>query len=278
MDKENQDFHEEQPDWEALFTEEEAKEWEKDKAKRKKRKKMAAKIVSSLLVFAMLISGLGMWFDVFNLPAIHFVKVSNQLSKKPEVKEYKKAVVTLEWDGAKGTGFNIAPDGLIITNEHVVEKSNRVNVHFSNGDSFAGKVIAKRPEWDLAIVDIEKAKKLPVLSIAVEKEWETWAGEKIIFIGNPLAYTQIANEGTFISPVLVNGLDIPVMMIEAPIYKGNSGSPVINQDGQVIGVIFATLQNPEITTKEIIGAAVPSYYIQQIMEEINKDNKLEEQF
>ncbi|WP_423798325.1 S1C family serine protease [Neobacillus sp. SAB-20_R2A] len=269
MDKENQDFHEKQLDWEAFLTEEEAKEWEKDKVKRKKRRKIAAKIVSLLVVFAMLISGLGMWFDVFNLPAIRFVKVSNQLSKKPEVKEYKKSVVTLEWDGVKGTGFNVNQDGLIVTNEHVVDKTNRVNVHFSNGDSYPGKVVAKRPEWDLAIVSIEKAKNLPVLAVSANEHWEKWAGEKILFIGNPLAFTQIANEGTFISPVLVNGLDIPVMMIEAPIYKGNSGSPVINQDGQVIGVIFATLQNPEIDTKEIIGAAVPSYYIQKIMEEIN---------
>jgi serine protease Do len=266
VDEENQDFNQDQADFEALYIEEEAKEWEKEKAIRKKRKKIAAKLVSSLLVFAMLISGLSMWIDVYNLPAIRFVKTSNQLSKNPEVKKYKKAVVTVEWDGVKGTGFNVSPDGLIVTNHHVVEKSNNVNVHFQNGDSFSGKVIATRPEWDLAIIDIE-AKNLSILPIDTEKDWENEAGQKILFIGNPLAFTQIANQGTFKSPVLVKGWEIPVMMIEAPIYKGNSGSPVINQDGKVIGVIFATLQNPEIDTKEIIGAAVPSYYIGQILDE-----------
>ncbi|MFF2445461.1 trypsin-like peptidase domain-containing protein [Neobacillus sp. NPDC058068] len=272
MEKENKDYNQEQldeeMDWEAFFAGEEPQEWEKEKAQRKRRKRVIAKIISSLLVFALLISGLGMWFDVFNLPAIRFIEVSNRLSKKTEVREYKKSVVTLEWNGIKGTGFTIASNGLIVTNAHVVENTERVNVHLSTGESFVGKVIAKHPEFDLAIVDIE-AKNLPVLPLAVEKEWEQRKGEKITFIGNPLAFTQIANEGTIVGKVLLKDLDAPVMMIKAPIYKGNSGSPVINQNGEVIGVIFATIQDPNIETKETLGAAIPSFYIQTILDEIN---------
>jgi serine protease Do len=268
VDTENKDLQQEQADWVAISLEE-AKAWELEKARSKRRKKFVVKLVSSLLAVAMLISGLGMWVDVFNLPAIRFIKVSNQLSKKPEVVEYKKSVVALEWDGAKGTGFNINSDGLIVTNAHVVENSNRVNVHFKNGDSFAGKVIAKRVDLDLALVDID-AKNMPVLPLASQQNWEAWSGERILFIGNPLGFSQIANEGTLLSPVMVNGWDVPVMMIEAPVYKGNSGSPVINKDGKVIGVIFATLQNPEVETKEIIGAAVPASYIQDILNEVKQ--------
>lgn len=268
MDKENKDSNQvhvqEEMDWEAFFTGEDTQIWEQEKVQKRKRKKFTVKMVSSLLVLALLISGLEIWVNVFNIPAIRFVEVSNRLSKKAEVKEYKKSVVTIEWDGVKGTGFNIAANGLIVTNEHVVEHTQRVNVHFKTGDSFVGKVIAKYPELDLAIVDIE-ATKLPVLPLALEKEWDQWEGEKIIFIGNPLAFSQIANEGTIVGKVMLKDWDVPVMMIEAPIYKGNSGSPVINEHGEVIGIIFATLQNPTIETKEIVGVAIPSYYLSTIL-------------
>jgi serine protease Do len=271
MDKEekelNQEQIEEEIDWDAFFTEEDAQVWELEKKKRKKRKKVMVKIVSTLLVMALLISGLEMWFNVFNIPAIRFVDVSNRLSKKPEVKEYKKSVVTIEWDGVKGTGFNIDSNGLIVTNYHVIENSNRVNVHFKTGGSFVGKVIAKDSEIDLALVDIV-AKDLPLLPLTFEKKWEH--GEKIIFIGNPLAFKQIANEGTIVGNILLEDWDVPVMMIEAPIYKGNSGSPVINEAGEVIGVVFATLQNPTIEAKEIIGVAIPSDNIKKLLNTISE--------
>lgn len=271
MDKDNKFLDEEhsEMDWDAFFTGEDQLEWEKEKADRKKRRKIVVKLVSSLLVLAMLISGLAMWIDVFNLPALRFVEVSNRLSKQPEIKNYKKSVVTIEWDGVKGTGFNIEADGLIVTNEHVVEKTNRVNVHFKNGESYAGEVVVTNPDVDLAIVDI-KAKNLPVLPLAPDEDWEKWEGEKIIFIGNPLSFTQIANEGRIIGKVLLKDWDVPVMMIEAPVYKGNSGSPVINQNGEVIGIIFATLEDPSIENKGIIGAAVPSYYIKKMLDELKE--------
>jgi S1-C subfamily serine protease len=273
VDKDNNGFNPEQVDdemdWEAFFTGEDAKEWEQAKAKKRKRKKFFFKTVSSLLVVALLLSGLQVWFHVFNIPAIRFVEVSNRLSKKPEVKEYKKSVVTVEWDGVKGTGFNIDSNGLIVTNQHVVENTNRVNVHFNSGGSFPGKVISKNPDLDLAIVDIE-TDNLPVLPLSFEKDWENQVGEKIIFVGNPLTFTQIANEGTIVGKVLLRDWDVPVMMIEAPIYKGNSGSPVINENGEVIGVIFATLQNPKIDTKEIVGAAIPSYYLKKILNKVKE--------
>jgi serine protease Do len=273
VDNENnwpkQHTEEDEIDWEAFFNPEDKLEWEKQKQQKKKRKKFLVKIVSSLLVFALLISGLEVWINIFNLPAINFVKVSNTLSKQPEVKEYKKSIVTIEWNGVKGTGFTVSPTGLIVTNEHVVEHTNRVNVHFKSGGSYAGRVIAKHPELDSAIVEID-AEDLPFLPLAIEKDWERWVGEEIIFIGNPLAFTQIANQGTIIGKAQLSDWDVPVMMIEAPIYKGNSGSPVLNQNGDVVGVIFATLQNPQIESKEIVGVAIPSYHIRKIVDQLSE--------
>jgi len=267
MDKDNQhgDLKQgnEEMDWEAFFSDETDEAWERGKKRKNQRRKVALKIISSLLVVVMLISGLQIWFNLFNIPAIEFLQVSKRLSQNPEVREYKKSVVTIEWDGVKGTGFNINENGLIITNEHVVENTDRVNVYFHAGASYIGKVISKNPELDLAVIEIE-AKNLPVLPLSFEENWEKSEGEKIIFIGNPLSFTQITNEGTIAGAVLLQDWDVPVMMIDAPVYRGNSGSPVLNQNGEVIGILFATISSPE--GKNRVGVAIPAFYLKDLLE------------
>ncbi|MCM3668499.1 serine protease [Mesobacillus maritimus] len=248
----------EEEEWEVLGFEANDEEWERTKERNKKRRSFIIKTISSLLVVTMLISGLQVWFNVFNIPAIEFLQVSNHLSKDPNVKKYKQAVVTIEWDGIKGTGFNISKNGLIVTNAHVVDHTNRVKVYFPSGESYLGEVTTKNEELDYALVKIESSN-LPVLPMSFEADWETLKGEKILFIGNPLSFTQIANEGRVTGQITLSDRETPVMMIEAPVYRGNSGSPVLNSSGEVIGVLFATIRNPD--GKNRVGVAVPSNYL-----------------
>jgi serine protease Do len=258
--KQEQDKNEE-IEWETFLERDE--EWEQSKERQKKRKKLIFRTISTVLVVAMLISGLQIWFNLFNLPALEFLKVSQRLSKNPEVQAYKQAVVTIEWDGVKGTGFTINKRGVIVTNEHVVEHTDTVKVYFHGGESYVGEVIIKNPELDLAIVKIE-ASNLPVLPLSFEDDWEKSEGQKILFIGNPLSFTQIANEGTIAGKVLLEDWEIPVMMIAAPVYRGNSGSPVLNQKGEVIGVLFATISSPEGNNR--VGVAIPTHYLIELLE------------
>src|SRR5699024_1075888 len=113
-----------------------------------------------------------------------------------------------------------------------------ITVAFPKDGLFTGEIVDVFPEIDLAILDIT-GENLPYLTLAEETTFSK--DEKINVIGNPLNFRGIVNEGNVIDYIRLKDWDEEVIMIEAPIYSGNSGSPIINKSGQVIGIVFATL-------------------------------------
>ncbi|WP_318036139.1 S1 family peptidase [Halobacillus salinarum] len=87
-------------------------------------------------------------------------------------------------------------------------------------------------------------------------------------MGNPLKFTGIANEGTILDYTKLEDWSKPVLMLDAPVYCGNSGSPVINKQGEVIAVVFATMRDEEAGR---VGLAVPiDYYFEKKDRKQNK--------
>lgn len=191
---------------------------------------------------------------------IVFVFSSTTISAQdflPElVRRIKPSAVAIETFDAKGTtisrgsGFFIANDK-IITNRHVIEKSNRVEVHLINGKKFPAKgVLAIDGEGDLALLQVDvpqnSAAALPLVQTAPQE------GESIVVVGNPFGL-----EGSVSNGIVSAVREIPgygkIIQITAPISPGSSGSPVVNMRGQVVGV--ATLQAAE---GQSINFAVPS--------------------
>jgi tetratricopeptide (TPR) repeat protein len=207
--------------------------------------KILREIVLLLLVFA----GLG--------------AASNAQDFLPElVKRIKPSAVAIEtFDSrgntlSRGSGFFIAPDR-IITNRHVIERSNLVEVHLLDGRRFPVRgVLAVDGEGDLALlkIDAPKPPAIPLQIIgSVPQE-----GESIVVIGNPYGL-----EGSVSNGIVSAVREIPgygrIIQITAPISPGSSGSPVVNMFGQVIGV--ATLQAAE---GQSLNFAVPSERIAQL--------------
>lgn len=222
------------------------------KEQSRKRRSTITKVVAFIVAFALIVSALQIWPQIFNLTSIPFLQKSAELSQQEEIQQYKEAVVTIQDQSSKGTGFNISQDGLVITNHHVIDGMNPITVTFPSGKVLEATLLVSDPDLDLAILKIE-GEDLPYLPLSEHNKWRI--EDPIYVIGNPLFHNQIVNEGEILEGSHPN----EVLLISAPIYKGNSGSPVISSSGEVIGVVFAK------SLKEPIGYAIP---IEKVIEKL----------
>ncbi|MFA9557101.1 trypsin-like peptidase domain-containing protein [Evansella sp. AB-rgal1] len=224
-------------------------------------KKWLKVTIASVIIIAMLSNVLALWPRLFNFASIEFLAISRELSQNEDVQLYKESVVVVRSGNSKGTGFYISEEGHIITNHHVVDSGLRPTVTFQEGDSYTADIIESDPEIDIAILQIDtKENVYPVLEF--DDDWEP--DLPIYVIGNPLFFNFIANKGNILG--LTPARDVPMLMIDAPIYKGNSGSPVINEDGNVVGVVFATSTVDYEGSRLRVGLAVPVDYFKEYIE------------
>lgn len=181
-------------------------------------------------------------FQIYSIPAIEFLAASTRLSSDEDVQLYKKSVVTIAAGDSKGTGFSITSDGKILTNYHVIEGNQTLIVDFPDNGIYTAKVVDTYEEIDLALLQVE-GENLPFLELSDNPSY--MEHDPIIFIGNPLRFHGIVNEGSLIDSVRLSDWDTEVIMMKAPVYRGNSGSPVLDESGHVIGVVFATMKHKE---------------------------------
>src|SRR5687768_2507705 len=175
------------------------------------------------------------------------------------IKPSAVAIETFDARGEKlsrGSGFFIAPDR-VVTNRHVIDNAYKAEIHSFTGAIYPVKgVLAVDAEADIALlrVDVPAAQARP-LSLDRTSPQE---GESVFVIGNPLGL-----EGSVSNGIVSAVRDIPtfgrIIQITAPISSGSSGSPVVNMQGQVIGI--ATLQ---ITGGQSVNFAIPSERISQL--------------
>jgi serine protease Do len=214
------------------------------------------KLVAGVLAVMMCAQVLAFLPQVFSLPAVRFLSVSAQLSQSETIQRYKESVVVIRTDDSKGTGFLVSEDGIVVTNRHVIEGDTIPRVHLANGQTYHAEVLSVDEEVDVAVLDID-AVGLPTLPLAPAYDGEEET--PVYVIGNPLFFNGIANEG--VTWGLTTEREPPMMALAAPIYRGNSGSPVINPEGEVIGVIFATSTMERDGKRHNIGLAVPVEWV-----------------
>lgn len=183
------------------------------------------------------------------LPDLSFLGISRELQEEePALAALKPAVVSVELPSSRGSGFNISADGLIVTNRHVVDGGGSINVVFPSGLRYIAKSWYDIEGVDLAIIKIE-GKDLPYVPLATEPPE---IDSDLVFIGNPLGFDWTVAKGKLLDYVLLADYSMPIMLLSGPIYSGSSGSPVFNEKGEVVAVIFASLRDVEK-----VGLAIP---------------------
>lgn len=169
---------------------------------------------------------------------------------------------------AAGSGVIVdGKNGLVITNFHVVQNAQEVEVGLQDGRKLAADPVALSPDLDIAVLKID-AKNLPTLDLGDSSKLEV--GDYVVAIGNPFNLGQTVTSGIIsaINRPLGQGDPRRFIQTDAPINPGNSGGPLIDLHGQVIGInsaLFSPSQNEMSAGNVGIGFAIPSSVVKKVL-------------
>lgn len=187
----------------------------------------------------------------------------------PKNDKFKKSEPSV----GQASGFIVSPEGYVMTNSHVVRDASEIVVTLNDGREFVGKTVGQDPNTDIAIVKID-AKDLPYLQLGDSDKQEI--AQWVMAIGNPFGLQASVTVGV-ISAKGRNNLDLTnvedFIQTDAAINRGNSGGPLINLDGQVIGMNTAIVTNTDMGYMGI-GFSIPSNILKQAMDQIIKNGSV----
>ncbi len=168
-----------------------------------------------------------------------------------------------------GTGFLVDAAGFILTNHHVVDGAERIIVRLSDGRSLRARTVGSDPDTDIALIKIESSTPLPFATLGDSDALRV--GEWVVAIGNPLAYEHTVTVGvvSFIGRKLFDSSFDRYIQTDAAINLGNSGGPLINTRGEVVGI------NAAVSSRAAsIGFAVPINQAIAILPQLREDGRV----
>jgi serine protease Do len=174
---------------------------------------------------------------------------------------------------AVGSGFIVDPSGHIVTNAHVVDNAARIIVRLNNGEEFTATVVGEDDETDLAVLKIDARRELPYVRFGDSDKIEV--GDWVLAIGSPFGLSKSVTAGI----ISQTRRETPFasafqrfIQTDAAINRGNSGGPLVNMKGEVIGV------NSQIATStgdyNGVGFALPSREAEYVLGQILKNGKV----
>lgn len=172
-------------------------------------------------------------------------------------------------ESGQGSGFLISSDGYLLTNAHVISKSDRIQVALKDGSLFRGTVVGADEVMDIGLVKIDSDKPLPYLPLG--KSGPLKIGEWVMAIGSPFGLEQTVTVG------IVSGKGRSLgaspfddfIQIDAPINPGNSGGPLINTQGEVVGINTMILAQGQG-----LGFSLPIDQVRRVLNQLKENGKV----
>jgi len=220
----------------------------------------------------------GLSDDAFREGQVGIVKASDTDLTLPKLfQKVEKSVVQITdsneadvFESRLGSGFIYDDNGHIITNYHVVGSGNKLDVTFPDGSVYSASLIGSDPSADIAVLYVEGVSKEKLVSLSLADSSKVRVGERVAAIGNPFGLSGslstgiVSGVGRQIPAQEEEGFKIPgIIQTDAPINPGNSGGPLLNMNGEVIGMNSAIYS----TNGQFVGVgfAVPSNTIAQVV-------------
>ena len=168
-----------------------------------------------------------------------------------------------------GTGFVIDNDGYILTNNHVIEGADDIEVKLSNGKEYKAEIKGRDPKTDIALIKIKSWKGLPIAKLGNSDELEV--GEWVVAIGNPFGLDHTVTAGIVSAKgrIIGAGPYDNFIQTDASINPGNSGGPLFNLKGEVVGINTAI-----IATGQGIGFAIPINMAKGLIPQLKEKGKV----
>ena len=173
----------------------------------------------------------------------------------------------------EGSGFFISADGYIVTNNHVVESAERIEVTLTDGSTAEARIIGRDPKTDLALIKVDTDQPQPYVELS--DSGQARVGDWVLAVGNPFGLGGSVNAGI----ISARGRDIQsgpyddYLQIDAPINRGNSGGPLFDARGRVIGVNTA-IYSPSGGNIGI-GFAIPAETVADIVDQLRANGRVE---
>jgi serine protease Do len=176
---------------------------------------------------------------------------------------------------AAGTGFVISKEGLILTNNHVVEGATKIEVGFYGDDtdlSYNAKIVGRDPLTDSALIELTERPKHELIEVKFGDSAQMQAGDWVMAIGNPFSLSHTVSVGVISAverpfPVADNRW-ADVLQTDAAINPGNSGGPLLNIRGEVVGINSAIYADSRQSGNIGIGFAIPINVVRELLPQL----------